>query len=447
MKNTPYSQLIENMRNEKKSLPDDFWDNLEPNIPTYGKDKRIMNAKFPKYFLLFSSIAFLVVVALLIPKYYSAIDNNQLTTNENLTNISNSENDMSQANSFIASDNQPENIEPADISKTKFISEPKSKEVSNASHQKGNNNQGEKGHTNTFSETITSNIIILSEPTKPEIIQPQATTSISIENKESFDRSLINQLSIPFYKPNFEADINQFRLPDEVTECFSFSHKSKSFWFLELDALATFNQKNYKDSSASEVSSLLKLRKETESALFSYGFGLKAGVILPNNLVIRGGAYYHFIREYFDYYGDTTLTSTTDGIRQGIHIVKTTNVYKTLDAELDLGYRFNFGRIQLEPSLGVSYNFSLNRKGNILNNSFKPDSISTNTSYGDQIFKSNEGLGIKGELSLHYYFDARTSAYATIQYKRYFNNWMKPEYPIDIRYNHFMLGIGVRRFF
>ena len=76
MKNTSYSQLIANMRNEKKSLPDDFWDNLEPNIPTYGKDKRIMNAKFPKYFLLFGSIAFIVVLALLIPKYYSAIDNN-----------------------------------------------------------------------------------------------------------------------------------------------------------------------------------------------------------------------------------------------------------------------------------------------------------------------------------------------------------------------------------
>ena len=447
MKNTSYSQLIANMRNEKKSLPDDFWDNLEPNIPTYGKDKRIMNAKFPKYFLLFGSIALLVVLALLIPKYYSAIDNNQPTTNENLTNISNSENAMSQVNSIIASDNQLENIELADISKTKFISEPKSKEVSNASHQKVNNNQGAKSHTNTFSETISSNKIILSEPTKPEIIQPQLTNFNSVQNKESFDRSMINHISIPFYKPNFEADFNQFRLPDEVTECFSFSRKSKSYWFLELDALATFNQKNYKDSSESEVSSLVKLRKETESPLFSYGLGLKAGVVLPNNLVIKGGAYYHFMREYFDYYGDTTLTSTTDGIRQGIHIVKTTNVYKTLDAELDLGYRFNFGKIQLEPSLGVSYNFSLKRKGNILNNTFKPDSISTNTTYGDLIFKSNEGFGIKGELSLHYALNDKTSVYATMQYKRYFSNWMKPEYPIDIRYNHFMLGIGVRRFF
>src|SRR5205823_7334112 len=87
--------------------------------------------------------------------------------------------------------------------------------------------------------------------------------------------------------------------------------------------------------------------------------------------------------------GDTTGSYTVRGSRY-----KTTyNHYRTLDIPLLMGYELGNGRLHANINAGAIINVYSWQKGDILDTSFQPVSITTGKGVSSYQYKNNLGLG------------------------------------------------------
>jgi hypothetical protein len=101
--------------------------------------------------------------------------------------------------------------------------------------------------------------------------------------------------------------------------------------------------------------------------------------------------------------GDTLYFNDTLQYQQSVTHVKTTyNHFRSIDVPLVIGYELGNGRIHANINAGVIINVYSWYKGDVLDTSYQPVSITTGKGSSTYQFKTNIGVGFLGSISLYY---------------------------------------------
>jgi hypothetical protein len=208
--------------------------------------------------------------------------------------------------------------------------------------------------------------------------------------------------------------------------------------------------------SLTDTANSAYLQKRKESTTFSSAFsaGLRYTRVFNNGVSIRTGINYSQINEKFSVVlgnivqvvyiinanGDTTGSYTTTGTRYKTNI----NRYKTIDVPLVFGYELGNGRLHTNINAGVIINAYSWQKGEILDNSNQPVSITTGKTNSPYQFKTNIGLGFIAGVSVYYKLNERWHLLAEPYFRYNLSPMSKENLTLKQKYNTAGLRIGLR---
>lgn len=169
---------------------------------------------------------------------------------------------------------------------------------------------------------------------------------------------------------------------------------------------------------------------------------------------IRTGINYSQINEKFTYKegnivqvvyiidnnGDTTGSYTATGTKYK----SKNNRYHTADIPLIIGYEIGNGRVHANFNAGAIVNVYSWQKGEVLDTSSKPVSISTGGPTSPYQFRNNIGVGFLGSVSVYYKLNDRMHILAEPYYRYNFSSASKPELTLKQKYNTAGLRLGIR---
>ena len=233
-----------------------------------------------------------------------------------------------------------------------------------------------------------------------------ATFDQSFLNRLGFESGKINALSLKSLssvKPNLK-DISVTPCPQVELDAAG----NKSYW--EVYAGPDYAAKRFKDTSNSVY--LQKVKAATTFS-FAYSAGVRYTRVFNNGVSLRGGLNYSQVNEKFSILqnnivqvnyiidavtGDTTGSYTVRGTRYRT----THNTYRTIDIPLTIGYEMGNGKFHSNINVGAMVNLYSWQKGETLDTSFQPVSITTGK--GDKMYqyKTNIGIGFTAAASLYY---------------------------------------------
>lgn len=198
----------------------------------------------------------------------------------------------------------------------------------------------------------------------------------------------------------------------------------------------------------------LQKRKESEHFSSAFSAGIRYTKVFNNGMSFRAGLNYSQINEKFKYAqgniiqivyivnsnGDTTGSYTTTGTRY-----KTTyNRYKTLDIPLVLGYEFGNGRWHANVNAGAVINLYSWQKGDVLDTTYNPVTITTGKAAAPYQLKSNVGLGFVGAVSVYYKLTDRLHILAEPYFRYNFSPVSKEALTVKQKYNTLGIRLGIR---
>jgi hypothetical protein len=208
--------------------------------------------------------------------------------------------------------------------------------------------------------------------------------------------------------------------------------------------------------SLTDTANSAYLQKRKESTTFSSAFsaGLRYTRVFNNGVSVRTGINYSQINEKFSVVlgnivqvvyiinanGDTTGSYTTTGTRYKTNI----NRYKTIDVPLVFGYEMGNGRLHTNINAGVIINAYSWQKGEVLDNSNQPVSITTGKSNSPYQFKTNIGLGFIAGVSVYYKLNERLHLLAEPYFRYSLSPMSKENLTLKQKYNTAGLRIGLR---
>ena len=198
------------------------------------------------------------------------------------------------------------------------------------------------------------------------------------------------------------------------------------------------------------------LQKRKESTKFSSAFsaGIRYTKVFNNGMSIRTGINYSQINEKFtfvqgnlvqityiiDANGDTTGSYITTGTRY-----KTTiNKFRTVDVPLLIGYELGNGKFHANINAGVIVNVYSWQKGDVLDTSYRPISITTGKTSSPYQFKTNIGVGFMIGTSFYYKLNEKVHLLAEPYYRYSLAPMSKEKLTITQKYNTAGLRIGLR---
>ena len=214
---------------------------------------------------------------------------------------------------------------------------------------------------------------------------------------------------------------------------------------------------DYAFRSIKDTANSVYLQKRKESSRFTSAFsaGIRYTKVFNNGMSFRAGINYSQINEKFkfsegniiqvvyiiDSNGDTTGSYTTTGTRY-----KTThNKFRTIDVPLLIGYELGNGRFHANFNAGVIVNVYSWQKGDVLDSSYKPVSITTDKSPSSAYqFKTNMGIGFIGSVSVYYKISSRLHILAEPYFRYNFSPASKSDLTIKQKYNTAGLRLGLR---
>jgi len=208
--------------------------------------------------------------------------------------------------------------------------------------------------------------------------------------------------------------------------------------------------------SLSDTGNSAYLQKRKESTKFASAFsaGLRYTRVFNNGMSIRTGINYSQINEKFtftqgnlvqvtyiiDVNGDTTGSYITTGTRY-----KTTiNRFRTIDVPLLIGYEMGNGRIHTNINAGIIVNVYSWQKGEVLDASFKPVSITTGKSNSPYQFKTNMGIGFMAGASVYYKLNEKAHLLAEPYFRYNLSPMSSDKLTFSQKYNTIGLRIGLR---
>jgi hypothetical protein len=208
--------------------------------------------------------------------------------------------------------------------------------------------------------------------------------------------------------------------------------------------------------SLSDTGNSTYLQKRKESTKFSsaYSAGIRYTRVFGNGMSIRTGINYSQINEKFTYVqgnlvqvtyiidanGDTTGSYITTGTRY-----KTThNKFRTIDVPLLIGYELGNGKFHANINAGVIINAYSWQKGEVLDASLKPVSITTGKANSPYQYKTNIGLGFMTGISAYYKLNEKIHILAEPYFRYSLSPMSKENLTFKQKYNTAGLRLGIR---
>ena len=208
--------------------------------------------------------------------------------------------------------------------------------------------------------------------------------------------------------------------------------------------------------SLSDTGNSTYLQKRKESTKFSsaYSAGIRYTRVFSNGMSIRTGVNYSQINEKFTYVqgnlvqvtyiidanGDTTGSYITTGTRY-----KTThNKFRTIDVPLLIGYELGNGKFHANINAGVIINAYSWQKGEVLDASLKPVSITTGKANSPYQYKTNIGLGFMTGISAYYKLNEKIHILAEPYFRYSLSPMSKENLTFKQKYNTAGLRLGIR---
>lgn len=208
--------------------------------------------------------------------------------------------------------------------------------------------------------------------------------------------------------------------------------------------------------SLSDTGNSTYLQKRKESTKFSsaYSAGIRYTRVFGNGMSIRTGVNYSQINEKFTYVqgnlvqityiidanGDTTGSYITTGTRY-----KTThNKFRTIDVPLLIGYELGNGKFHANINAGVIINAYSWQKGEVLDASLKPVSITTGKANSPYQYKTNIGLGFMTGISAYYKLNEKIHILAEPYFRYSLSPMSKENLTFKQKYNTAGLRLGIR---
>lgn len=210
----------------------------------------------------------------------------------------------------------------------------------------------------------------------------------------------------------------------------------------------------FRSLSDTANSAYLQKTKESIRFLYAYSAGMRYTRVFSNGMSIRTGINFSQINEKFSYSqgniiqvvyiidnnGDTTGSYTTTGTRY-----KTTiNKFKTVDIPLVAGYELGNGRLHANINAGAIINLYSWQRGEVLDASLKPVSITTGQSNSPYRFKTNIGVGFIGSVSVYYKLNERAHILAEPYFRYNLSPMSKENLTFKQKYNTTGLRLGLR---
>jgi hypothetical protein len=198
------------------------------------------------------------------------------------------------------------------------------------------------------------------------------------------------------------------------------------------------------------------LQKRKESTKFKSGFsaGVRYTKVFNNSMSVRGGVNYSQINEKFTFNqgnvvqvtyiinnnGDTIGSYTTTGARN-----KTTiNRYRSIDIPLVVGYEVGNGKLHANINAGAIVNIYSWQKGDVLDASGNPVSITTGKSSSPYQFKTNAGVGFIAGVSVYYKLNNRLHLMAEPYFRYNLSQMNKESITLKQKYQTAGLRLGIR---
>lgn len=223
-------------------------------------------------------------------------------------------------------------------------------------------------------------------------------------------------------------------------------------YYIELYAGPDYASKHFSDTANSL---LMEKRKASTSFRSAFSAGFRYTRVFNNGASIRAGINYSQINEKFTYVqsnitqvtyitdpitGDTTGTFLTTGTRY-----KTTNnKYHTLDIPVLLGFETGNGRIHANFNAGVVLNIYSWQKGESLDTSYRPVTISTGKGATLYQYKTNIGAGFMGGVSVYYKLNDQLHLLAEPYLRYNFSPMNKDMLSLQEKFTTIGLRLGIR---
>ena len=213
---------------------------------------------------------------------------------------------------------------------------------------------------------------------------------------------------------------------------------------------------DYAFRSLQDTGNSAYLQKRKESTKFKSGFsaGVRYTKVFNNSMSVRGGVNYSQINEKFTFNqgnvvqvtyllnanGDTIGSYTTTGARY-----KTTiNRYRSIDIPLLIGYELGNGRLHANINAGPVINIYSWQKGDVLDATGNPVSITTGKSSSPYQFKTNAGVGFIGAVSVYYKLNDKLHLMAEPYFRYNLSSMNKESITLKQKYQTAGLRLGIR---
>lgn len=198
------------------------------------------------------------------------------------------------------------------------------------------------------------------------------------------------------------------------------------------------------------------LQKRKESTQFKSGFsaGVRYTKVFNNAMSVRAGVNYSQINEKFTFNqgnlvqvtyiinnnGDTVGSYSTNGSRY-----KTTiNRYRSVDIPLVIGYELGNGKLHANINAGAVVNIYSWQKGDVLDATGNPVSITTGKKSSPYQFKTNAGVGFIGAVSVYYKLNDRLHIMAEPYFRYNLTPMNKESITLKQKYQTAGLRLGIR---
>jgi hypothetical protein len=221
--------------------------------------------------------------------------------------------------------------------------------------------------------------------------------------------------------------------------------------YLEIYGGPDFIYKNYSDTANSDY---LKTRKASTGINYAYSAGLRYTKVFNNGVSLRTGFNYSQINE--------NLTAKKGFLLERVYIVnnigdtvnsytkstsqfeRTTNIYRSIDIPLMMGYELGNGRLHTNISTGIMVNVFSKQLGSVLDKDGKVVDITSGKTTSIYQYKTNAGISVLGSLSVYYKLNEKLHIMAEPYFKYSLSSFTKPDITLKEKFHTVGLKFGLR---
>lgn len=221
--------------------------------------------------------------------------------------------------------------------------------------------------------------------------------------------------------------------------------------YVELFASPDYAFRSLQDTANSDY---LQKRKESTKFHSAFSAGVRYTRVFNNSMSVRGGVNFSQINERFTFKqgnivhviyiinnnSDTIGSYSTSGSRYK----STSNRYRSIDIPLMIGYELGNGKLHTNINAGPVINIYSWQKGDVLDASGNPVSITTGKNSSPYQFKTNAGISFMGSVSVYYKLNERLHIMAEPYFRYNLSAMNKESITLKQKYHTAGLRLGIR---